>query len=70
MITHLTVEEVRARIEDIKAVVADAERAHSLEDSLYEDILRAIATDRCDDPKGCAAAALSTQDIDFPRWCA
>ncbi len=64
-------------IEDIENVVAkiteahgDAEVAHSLEDDLYESVLRRIA----DGPKGTAKelayAALATKELDFPRWCA
>jgi hypothetical protein len=46
----------------------DPEGLHSCEDDLYRAVLTAIAMGTCDDPKACAAAALKTQNADFPRW--
>jgi hypothetical protein len=61
---------VRERVEAIREAAEDDEFAHGLEDSLYEDILRAIADGRCLDPVACATEALKTRDINFARWCA
>ncbi len=51
-------------------MAGDAEAAHSEEDFLYEDVLRAIATGTCIDPQACAALALESGKIDFNRWYA
>jgi phosphate uptake regulator len=56
------------RIEAIRAMASDDEMAHGEEDSLYEDILRAIAEGTCENPQECARLALTTQDIEFHRW--
>jgi len=48
----------------------DDEIAHSLEDGMREDVLRAIAAGECEDPAGCAKIALLSEDIDFSRWYA
>lgn len=65
----MNVEDVRARVEMIRALAYDGEAAHSDEDALREDVLRAIA-DGADDPAALAAAALITSEIRFARWCA
>lgn len=62
--------EVRARVLAIVAARKDNATAHSLEDSLYFDILRDIALGVCVDPRACAAEALATKDVDFARWTA
>jgi hypothetical protein len=59
---------VRERVAVIWDIADDPERAHSAEDRLHADVLDAIAAGRCDDPRGCAAAALATRGIEFPRW--
>lgn len=61
---------VLARLEMIKSQAHDDESAHSLEDHLYFDILKAISEGRCQYPKTCAELAIKSQDIDFARWCA
>ena len=48
----------------------DDEAAHSMEDALHRDVLKAIAAGECDDPAATAAAALKTLDLKFQRWCA
>lgn len=58
------------RVERIRASVGDDERAHSMEDALYTDLLRAIAAGLCEDPAACAKAALTTQTFGFARWYA
>ena len=66
----LTVSDVKRCVEDIAAIKHDDEMAHSLEDMLYEDVLKAIAAGECEDPQECAKIALMTAEIDFARWCA
>lgn len=48
----------------------DSETAHALEDSLRADVLRAIADGSCFDASECARLAVSTAELDFPRWYA
>ena len=66
----MTVEEVQAEVERIRAMALDDEAAHSAEDDLWENALRAIASGETADAAGIAAAALKTKTIDFARWCA
>ena len=66
----MTVEEVLARVEGIRAVASDDEVAHGREDDLHRDVLQAIAMGACADPAGCAKAALTTGDIEFARYYA
>jgi hypothetical protein len=66
----LSVDDVKKRVEEIRGFSGDDECAHGAEDSLWEEVLRAISEGECDDPKGCAAAALTTGDIPFSRWYA
>lgn len=48
----------------------DPEAAHSQEDDLHQEVLSAIADERCLDPVSCAREALKTKELGFPRWCA
>lgn len=66
----LTVVEVEARVQAIRDIARDDERAHADEDALHAFVLDAIAKGECADPAGCAAAALKTDAIVFARWCA
>ena len=61
-------EEVQRRIEIIRAAAGDPEGAHVDEDMLFTDVLEAIAAGTCEDPTECARLALTTSEIDFPRW--
>jgi len=61
--------EIMSRVNKIEAVAGDDERAHSMEDSLYEDVLRYMATLNHECSR-LAVAALKTKEIDFERWCA
>lgn len=61
--------EVESRIEGIRAVAGDDEVAHSREDELRDDVLKAIA-EGASNAAELAGAALSTRDIEFARWCA
>ncbi len=61
---------VRLAIERIKELTHDDEAAHSCEDALHQDVLRAIADHECQEPELCAKMALESAEIDFARWCA
>jgi hypothetical protein len=66
----MTVEEVEREVTRIRGMAGDDEAAHSAEDDLWENVLRAVASGETDDSAGIAAAALKTKTIDFARWCA
>jgi hypothetical protein len=66
----MTVDDVNASIEKIRQKADDYEAQHSMEDTLHQDVLKAIATGECDDPKALAEAALKTLEMDFMRYCA
>ncbi len=66
----MNVQDVVARVDAVYRYRSDDETAHQVEDDLYVDVLKAIAAGQCEDPSGCAAAALKTQDICFARWYA
>lgn len=69
--TRITAEWVRERVEHIRSIAHDDERAHGNEDGLARTVLRHIADDSTDPwAAEIAAAALETDDIDFARWCA
>ncbi|QDP58768.1 MAG: hypothetical protein GOVbin1573_55 [Prokaryotic dsDNA virus sp.] len=63
-------DDVLARLDEIRRSIGDPEGAHSLEDKLRGDLLRAIATEHCSDPMECARLAMTSDALDFPRWCA
>lgn len=65
----LTVAEVERRVEEIRAIATDDERAHEREKRLWEDVLESVAAGS-PDSAALAAAALKTIDIDFGRWFA
>ena len=67
MITRL---DVRKKVGEIAESLDDPEKAHSLEDDLYELVIKAIAQGNTDDIHGLCLEALNTKKIDFPRWCA
>lgn len=58
--------DVVRRIDRISERKDDWEAAHSMEDNLYKDVLRAIANG-ASDPRALATMALVTEGIDFPR---
>ena len=66
----MTVADVKTRVRAIKKMAHDDESAHSSEDQLREDVLRAIADGTATDSKQLAREALKTSDIKFARWCA
>ena len=58
---------VQARV-DLIASVGDDEKAHTLEDALYKDLLVSISMGLCINPAACAKVALKTQALKFSRW--
>jgi hypothetical protein len=66
---HMTVADVAGRVRHIASIADDDERAHSEEDDLRADVLKAIR-DGASDPQALAAEALKTSEIEFSRWCA
>jgi hypothetical protein len=65
----ITVKEAMARRAAIEAASGDPEKAHSLEDALRTDVLEHIYH-KGKKPRLLAAIALSTDQIQFPRWTA
>ena len=65
----MTSDDVRDRVEYIRSIARDDERAHAHEDRLYLEVLQAIAEGH---PEASALAreALRAADIEFARWCA
>ena len=67
----MTGDEVKERIEAIRATAQrhDEEVTHFMEDTLYEDALRAIA-DGADNAHELAAETLKVLDLGLGRWYA
>ncbi len=66
----LTVRNVNERVNHIRELAStDPEAAHAEEDSLHYDVLKAIADVNVDDPVTAAHVAITTQEIQFSRWC-
>ena len=65
----MTIEDVKERIQKIKDVKDDYEKAHSREDELWRDVLREIAKGS-PNSQGLAEAVLKTRWIRFARACA
>lgn len=66
----MTIEEALERVKEIQAESGDDEYAHRDEDSLWQDVLEAIAKGDCESPKKLAEIALTTTQIKFARWFA
>ncbi len=66
----MNVREVLERVAMIADMAGDDEEAHSEEDALHREVLRAVAEGQAEDPAACARHALTTQEIKFARWCA
>jgi len=66
----MLVEDVRKRVERIRAMAGDYEVAHGEEDELYRDVLEMAAKQKHSNVGACAREALKAQAIDFPRYCA
>ena len=65
----MTVEHVQKEVLLIEKSKGDPEAAHSYEDRLYNIVLKIIAIG-APNAKELAKAALETNKINFPRWCA
>lgn len=69
----LSLAHIQADLDAIRASAEDDEVAHSLEDTLHERVLQAIADDQFDHyytPAELAREALKSTEIKFSRWCA
>jgi restriction endonuclease Mrr len=66
--TEEHIKRVIKRIEEL-AKEGDDQAAHELEDSLYIDVLRAIANG-AENPSKLAKEALKAHEIDYTRWYA
>jgi hypothetical protein len=66
---EITLHAIKSKVEEIKKISSDDEKAHALEDELYILVLMAIA-EGCLNPKELASAALEARNIYFSRWCA
>jgi hypothetical protein len=68
----MTLKDARDMIGAIKLCAAehDDEAAHSMEDALRAQALQAIANGDVDDPKALAELVMTTDGIEFRRWCA
>lgn len=68
---RITVPWVMRHVAKIQALekISD-EEAHSAEDHLYREVLRAIADGTVSNPRACADAALKTWEFEFSRWYA
>lgn len=65
----ITLEEIKERLEEIRSLAYDDETAHSRQDSLYLDVLTAIASG-AKNARQLAAEAIKADDIEFSRWYA
>jgi len=66
------IDDIKAKLEDIKRLAHDDEAAHGMEDALHWAVLSAIASGELEgyDARTAANLAMATADIDFSRWCA
>ena len=65
----MTNNEVKQRVKNIKDCSRDDyEAAHSMEDTLHQDVLQVIS-DGAENAVELAKAALKTKKIEFPRYC-
>ena len=65
----MTTEEIMRTIQEISRLSEDDEVAHSMEDELWENVLKAIS-EGAPNAAELAAYALKTKNISFSRWCA
>jgi hypothetical protein len=65
----LTVDDVVYALAHIASLADDPEAMHGSEDALHRSVLQAVAAGH-PQARELAAAALRTNDIDAPRWCA
>lgn len=69
MKNKMTVDEAITRRAEIQDALNDPELAHALEDKFHRDVFRAIFVG-AEQPQALALIALSTWEIEFPRWTA
>jgi hypothetical protein len=65
----MTLDDVKRRVEEIRAIAGDDERAHSYEDQLRHDVLFEIEQG-AENAQDLAHEVLKTSAIEFNRWCA
>jgi hypothetical protein len=65
----MTPKEAQAAVELIRRVAGDDEMAHAMEDDFHRLVLEHVAMGGRN-IRQLATIALSTQDIQFARWCA
>lgn len=66
----MNIYDIKERLLVIANLRNDEEAAHSAEDELHQDVLRAISLGVCVDPRECAAECLKSLGIKFARHCA
>lgn len=68
----MTKEDAYERYGEIMACIRDYERAHSLEDEFHRDVLKSILNGSVNkkEQDEIILIALSTQKLNFPRYCA
>lgn len=67
---NINPEWVKERLARIEKVAGDDEVAHAKERLLWHNVLSYIARDMADDPKQCAALAITSLKFDFARYTA
>lgn len=65
----MTHDEAKKRVQAIRDAKGDDEMAHSMEDQLYLDFVRHVASQE-GPHRAVAEEILKTGEIDFTRWCA
>lgn len=66
----MTEDELQQRVDALRELHGDDEMAHSQEDEIWADVLRAIASGYGASPMRLAQIALTTREIKFCRWYA
>lgn len=68
----MTTADIATRVQRItqEAHRGDFEAAHSLEDTLRDDVLHWLGAHAPEPYRSLAALAATTSTLDFPRWCA
>lgn len=66
----MTLDDIKQRVEEIRKLAGDGDHdaAHSFEDRLHQDVLKAISSGLLADWQKGAEIALSTKQIEFHRW--
>lgn len=66
----MTLEEIQKRVDEIRNIAYDSESAHVEEDGLRHDFIQFISELDNKELAQKAILVLSTDLIDFNRWCA